>query len=276
MKARRGEPQPIPRVRGPIQRPVLSVVCVVLRDPTGLLRTLRSLPMGHPRLEVVVVDGEATPSSSMTADVHAETDRLGATVVSGRDRGPYDAMNRGILASTADWLWFLNAGDERHPDLDLDRLLGELDACNSTWAVGSVDLVAGNSVTVNRAATAHEVLRGLASQAHQGMFVHRRAIVATGLYDTRYKIAADYHLMCRLALADEPHQLGTTVATFYRGGISTTMRRRLFLEFFLVRLRTQSNGTMFVLRDLAWAVKHATLSAKLPTATDDGERLGTS
>lgn len=262
---------PIPQISESFGRPVLSVICVVLRDPEGLLLTLRSLPSTTSRVEVVVVDGEGPSSASRTDEVVAEISRLGATVVSGRDSGPYDAMNRGILASTGQWLWFLNAGDERHPGLDVDRLLDELRSCQAAWAVGAVDLVDGTHVTVNRAATAHEILRGLASQPHQGVFVSRRGIAGAGLYDTRYRIAADYGLMCTLALADEPHQLDTTVATFYRGGLSTTMRRRLFLEFFLVRLRTRANGVAFTLRDFAWALKHATLSAKLPSASEQSE-----
>lgn len=267
MTSPRTTPAHPPQVSGSANdRPVLSVVCVVLRDPQGLLRTLASLPVGRPQVEVIVVDGENSPSLSLSTLVEAEVARLSATVVSGPDSGPYDAMNRGILASTGDWLWFLNAGDERHPSLALESLLAELDESPSVWAVGAVDLVAGERVTLNRAATATEVLHGLASQCHQGAFFHRRGIMTSGLYDTRYRIAADYNMMCRFALADEPHQLGGVVATFYRGGISTTMRRRLYLEFFLVRFRTQSNGVGFVVRDLLRAVKRALLSSKLPHA----------
>lgn len=62
-------------------------------------------------VELVLVDGGSTDRTLEIAQAFAP--KLGARLVvhSGPDKGPYDAMNRGVGMATGEWLLFLGADD---------------------------------------------------------------------------------------------------------------------------------------------------------------------
>ena len=90
----------------------ISVVTVCYNAVDCIEETMLSvLDQTYPNIEYIVIDGG---SSDGTADVIRKyADRL-AYWVSEPDKGIYDAMNKGIVAATGDYINFMNAGD-RYP-----------------------------------------------------------------------------------------------------------------------------------------------------------------
>ena len=90
--------------------PVLSIITVCY-NPGQLLRgTIESvLAQTYPRIEYVIIDGASTDGS--VALVESYGDRI-AHFSSEPDSGLYDAMNKGLVAATGDFVWFMNAGDQ--------------------------------------------------------------------------------------------------------------------------------------------------------------------
>lgn len=73
----------------------------------------------------------------------------------------------------------------------------------------------------------------------------RAGLMLTGPFELQYEIGADYSMLHKLAVLEEPHNLETTIGVFHRGGLSTTRRKRLHWEFFLVRWRSRTLGIGF-------------------------------
>ncbi len=90
--------------------PLVSIVTVVFNGKEFLERTILSvIRQDYTDIEYIVIDGA---SSDGTLGIIRQYEKNITYWVSEKDRGIYDAMNKGIKASNGDYLWFLNAGDE--------------------------------------------------------------------------------------------------------------------------------------------------------------------
>lgn len=101
------------RSSSPVQ-PLVSIVTVVYNGAATLERTMQSVfAQSYPNIEYIVVDGG---SSDATLDLLRKyEDRLDLWV-SERDRGIYDAMNKGVALCTGEWVALINADDWYEPD----------------------------------------------------------------------------------------------------------------------------------------------------------------
>jgi glycosyltransferase involved in cell wall biosynthesis len=90
----------------------VTVVTVNYNMADGLAKTISNVTgQTWPNLEYVVIDGGSTDNS--VEIIRRHVGRI-AHWVSERDRGIYDAMNKGVAAATGDWIIFMNAGDVFH------------------------------------------------------------------------------------------------------------------------------------------------------------------
>ena len=89
--------------------PKISVVTVCLNAAQALERTLASVEaQDYGGIESIVVDGGSTDG---TPQVVAKFGHVVSKYVSEKDRGIYDAMNKGVGMASGDYCIFLNAGD---------------------------------------------------------------------------------------------------------------------------------------------------------------------
>lgn len=93
--------------------PLVSIVTVVYNGAATLERTIQSvLAQDYPSIEYIVVDGGSTDG---TLDIiRRYEDRLDSWV-SERDKGIYDAMNKGVALCTGEWIGLINADDWYDP-----------------------------------------------------------------------------------------------------------------------------------------------------------------
>lgn len=105
----------------------LSVITICFNNPEELKKTLQSLSFQTLQdFEVVVVDGG---SKEDLVQVIKDNDRIINNWVSEPDKGLYDAMNKGMMMSTGDYVIFINSGDELQ---DKDVLKDIIDTISET------------------------------------------------------------------------------------------------------------------------------------------------
>src|SRR4051812_15217048 len=90
--------------------PKLSVITIVYNNVRDMERTMLSvINQTYLHIEYIVVDGLSTDG---TLDVINKYEGKISKLISEKDEGIYDAMNKGLAAATGDYVIFMNSGDE--------------------------------------------------------------------------------------------------------------------------------------------------------------------
>ena len=98
---------------------LFSIITVSFNAAGTIARTLASVDrQTFTDYEHLIVDGA---SSDGTQECVAGMKNPRRRIISERDKGIYDAMNKGIAATTGTYLIFLNAGDKFHDANTLPR-----------------------------------------------------------------------------------------------------------------------------------------------------------
>ena len=202
-----------------------SVVTVAYNAATTIRDTLASI-VGQKgaAFESIVIDGGSTDG---TQDIVASFGDAIAQFVSERDRGIYDAMNKGLARATGDVVAFLNA-DDFYTD---DRVLRDVEAAFRSGAptvvAGGVEQIDATGRVVRRIRPAGftcEKIRWGIVPPHPGVFADRRLAQEAGGFDRGFKIAGDFDLFIRMSHRPEFRlaTLDRTLVKMRTGGVSTT------------------------------------------------------
>ena len=169
--------------------PKLSIITVNLNNATGLCKTIESVVIqSFTDFEFIVIDGGSTDGS---IDILTKnTDKI-SYWISEPDKGIYNAMNKGILKATGDYLQFLNSGDWL---VDKDILLKIFNNPRSADIIyGHINLIYSDKTKIHRILNESILTLGYfidCTLAHPASFISRKLFSNT-LYDDSYGISAD-------------------------------------------------------------------------------------
>ena len=162
-----------------------SVITINYNDKIGLERTINSvINQTNDDYEYIIIDGESTDGS---VDVIMRYANHITYWVSEKDKGVYNAMNKGVDQAHGDYLIFMNSGDCFHSPVALD-----------SFKEYKEDIICGKVLKGNAqkpsgprksAITLVDLMRG--SLPHQAMFIKRELLIAHP-YDENYKIMSDW------------------------------------------------------------------------------------
>ena len=218
----------------------LSIITITYNNAEGLLRTIQSVQAQTFRdFEHIIVDGGSTDESvdiirqyadneairlegyKATRPENSKADNLASspnhlitsspiTWISEKDRGVYDAQNKGIRLAHGEYCYFLNAGDTFCADDVLERMFSL--SQNSLpfregQGVGS-DILYGNEIIVDGNGQRIGIARGVENPSfvdlynscmkHQASFIHRSLFGKYGMYDADMRICSDFDWFFRV------------------------------------------------------------------------------
>lgn len=149
-------------------------------------------------LEYIIIDGGSTDG---TMDIINKYKDKIVRIISEKDNGVYDAMNKGIALATGDVVGIINSDDFYRNDNILEEVAG-------SFREGA-DAVYGDLLYVSRSAKDKIVRNWKAGEydpknlkrgwipPHPTFFVKKEAYQKYGVYNADFKIAGDYELMLR-------------------------------------------------------------------------------
>ena len=172
-----------------------SIITINYSDKEGLIRTIKSvINQTSKDFEYIVIDGGSTDGS--VDIIKQNADHINYWV-SEKDKGVYNAMNKGIAQAKGDYLVFMNAGDCFHtPDiLELMCDYQEDIICGKVFK-GNTTIPSGH---YKPTITLVDLMRG--SLPHQAMFI-RRELMVKHPYDENYKILSDWKFCIQALVFD--------------------------------------------------------------------------
>ena len=215
----------------------LSIITINYNNAEGLRKTLASVASQTFRdFEHIIVDGGSTDGSVEIIREYADSeairlsgykairqensnaDNLASlphhlitsspiTWISEKDRGIYDAQNKGIRLAHGEYCYFLNAGDTFCADDVLERMFSPNSLISSS-PHHLPDILYGNEIIVDGNGQRVGIARGVANPSfvdlynscmkHQASFIRRELFEQYGMYDADMRICADFDWFFRV------------------------------------------------------------------------------
>ncbi len=181
--------------------PILSIITVTFNARAVLEETILSvLQQSFTNYEYWVIDGESNDGTIDIAKKYSNKVNL----ISEKDWGIYDAMNKGISKAKGQWIYFLNAGDTLFDNHVLQNIF-------ETTIAEDVALLHGNIKTKNHP-SGSDYTQGQSITlpdfyyrfwlCHQAVFTRRTAFDRIGTYNSRdYPVSADQEWFIRFLKA---------------------------------------------------------------------------
>jgi putative colanic acid biosynthesis glycosyltransferase len=200
--------------------PYFSIVTITLNDLGGFLRTRSSIEeQSMDNFEWIVIDGASTDG---TVDELQRCNLSNFSYISEKDKGLYDAMNKGLARVRGQYVIFMNSADCFAGPQVLEKVTQRIQATNGHPAIvygDAFERTADSKLVLKKARPIQWLHYGM--HTHHQAILYSRASLAGLSYDGSFKMSADYDLTCRIF-----QRAGTSLAVeipvciFVRGGLS--------------------------------------------------------
>ena len=179
----------------------VSIVTVVYNRVKTIERAINSvLQQTYPHIEYIVIDGASTDGTVNVIDkFKGEIDQI----VSEKDKGMYDALNKGIQLATGDLVGILHADDEFTNETIIQKVVDVFQQSSHIDCVyGDVGFVRENQPDKIIRYFSSSIFRPSLFQygfmpAHPTFFCYKKFFDLYGYYRTDLEIAADFDLLLR-------------------------------------------------------------------------------
>lgn len=212
----------------------LSIITVTYNSAATLRETLESVAeQTYPNIEHIIIDGA---SKDKTLEIVKEFPRV-SKILSEKDNGIYDAMNKGIRQATGEIIGILNSDDIFTETTILSEIVAIFAADTSIGAVY------GN-ISYFKTEEPNKIVRFWQSKPyypsffengevppHPALFVKKEIYDAIGTYYPKFKISSDYEFMFRMLKVHKYKSFffDKVIVKMRMGGESTKNWKNIFI-----------------------------------------------
>ncbi|MEO5650329.1 MAG: glycosyltransferase family 2 protein [Ginsengibacter sp.] len=209
----------------------VSIITPVYNAEKFIERCVESVQrQGHSSYEHLIIDGNSTDNTVALVRKYMSAD-ANIRLVTEKDEGVYDAMNKAVLLAEGQWLYFLGADDYFYSDKILARIALTLSSSHA-------EIVYGN-VWLEQSARIYDGVFGIEKLlkrniCHQAIFYRSSVFATMGLYNTDYTQEGDYefNLRCWIKGAVVSKFINETIAFYSKGGISSFQKDSALVKDF--------------------------------------------
>lgn len=203
----------------------ISIITVCYNSEDTIKETIISvMNQSYKNIEYIIIDGNSTDNTKTIIEKYLRKFRE-IKFISEKDKGIYDAMNKGINISSGDYIFFLNSGDRFYKDDVIEKIFLNEDMIN-------YDVIYGNSMDIyknkvverkyNDKINNRYFIRGN-GVCHQVIFA-RRSTFDKNKFDLKYKICADKNWLVKSYKNGYKFKYIDMIISFYdRNGISSSI-----------------------------------------------------
>ena len=206
-------------------KPLVSIITVVYNGEKFLEETIQSvISQTYENVEYIIIDGGSTDG---TLDIIKRYEDKIDYWISEKDKGIYDAMNKGIDVASGEIMGLINADDWYEKDT-IDMVIKKYSGDKN------FDIFHGNLNYINKSEKIYKpnfshrkmLLQGM-SLYHPTCFV-KRSIYEEEKFDVNYQLAADYKLIFSMMLKEKKFcYIDKVLANMRAGGAGTVFWKRI-------------------------------------------------
>lgn len=176
----------------------LSIIIVTYNCEELIEDTLKSIIIQKNRnFEVIIIDGKSSDDTIVIAKNILKNSNIKYKVISEKDNGIYDAMNKGIDLSIGEYLYFINAGDILYNEFVISDFIKYEEK-------NLADIFYGDTVNVKEREIVSEVTNNYPIKkqiifkgiCHQSIFA-KKSTFKYNKFDIKYKISADFNWLIK-------------------------------------------------------------------------------
>jgi len=201
--------------------PLITIITVVYNGEKYLEETIQSvINQSYPNVEYIIIDGVSTDG---TLDIIKKYEDYIDYWVSEKDKGIYDAMNKGIDLASGKWINFMNAGDRFYEEKVLEKIFSKKDFKNIDIIYGKHHVIYHNRTRIAKAGDIKNLWRG-SQFSHQSVFIssylHKK-----NKYNILNRIGADFEFFYKAYRNGKKfYYIDAVVSSVSAGGVSDINR----------------------------------------------------
>ena len=206
----------------------VSIITVVYNGAKTIEQTIQSvIGQTYKNIEYIIIDGLSVDGTQRVVEKYIDSIDC---FISEKDDGLYYAMNKGIQHATGEIIGIINSDDWYAKDT-VERIV-------SFFVHNPVDLVHGRTLIIYQDGSDRmspiqplEMLWHEMVVSHPSVFVKKEVYEKYGLFNTDYKVAADYELMLKFYCKHVRFGFINDVLAYFRyGGYSHRNRSQMIEE----------------------------------------------
>ena len=213
----------------------ISIITVVRNNASTIKDTIDSvLKQTYSNVEYIVIDGSSTDG---TIEIIQGYKKYIKKFISEKDKGVYDAMNKGINLATGDVIGLLNGDDVYFDETVLQNVANAFKKNESDCVYGDLYYVERNNLDeIVRYWKSSKFKKGSFARGwhppHPTFFLKKEVYSKYGLYDIEMKVSADFDLMLRLLEKYNitSHYLPTILVRMRTGGMSNKTIKNIIIS----------------------------------------------
>lgn len=184
---------------------IISIITATYNSAATVADSLASVAaQKYSAVEHIIIDGNSSDDTLAVVGRYKHVSKI----VSEKDDGIYDAMNKGIRVASGEIIGILNSDDFYEHSFVLDKIA-------AAFSDPGIDVVYGDLQYVN-ASDVRKIVRTWRAGSfqpdsflfgwmppHPSFFVRKRVYDRVGLFNTSLKSSADYELILRILLKNK-------------------------------------------------------------------------
>ena len=238
-------------------KPLITVITATLNSELHLEECIQSLHnQGYKNFEHIIIDGGSTDKTLQIIKKYNSKIDYWCSV---KDKGIYDAFNKGMQLANGDYLGFLNS-DDKYTNNAFDLLLNYINSYpEKDFIFGAVKKHWG----ILHGYKPYKIYWswGFYSSHSTGFFIKRDSAKKVGLYNLKYKYSSDYDFFYRMIVKKSMKGIGTkkdeVFGIFRRGGFSSKVDFvSHFFEEIQIRINNEQNKILILIIFIYKFLKH--------------------
>jgi len=202
----------------------ISIITPSFNQDKYIKSTLESVlnQKGDFDLQLIVIDGGSTDNSLNILNKYSNK----ITLISEKDEGQSDALNKGLMMAEGEIIGWLNSDDIYYPNALQSVCTRFAKNKNTEWVYGKCNIINEKGVEIRKNITAYKNHRmrkfSYNKLLHENfisqpaVFFRKELLLNTGFVDKGLRYTMDYDLWLRLAKISKPEFIPIYLAGFRR------------------------------------------------------------